>query len=115
MTHFGHSNHFSVTHFGHSNHFSVTRIGLINHFSLTRNGHGNHFSVTTSTRMMKKKLHLRMKMRFVKIGTMFIVILGTFYTIGVKKISGETISFRCEHYHVTDLYVGHLFDVSCQF
>ena len=75
------SNHFSVTRNGQSNHFSATCFGHSYHFSVTCIGHGNQISMTTSTRMMKKKLKLRMKTRFVKIGTICIVILGTFYTI----------------------------------
>ena len=54
-------------------HFSVTRIRHSDHFSVTRNGHSSQISVTTSTRMMKKRLNLRMKTRFVKSDTVCIV------------------------------------------
>ena len=57
---------------GHFNHFLVTRIGHSNHFSVTRIGHGNQISVTTNAMMTKKKMNLRKKTMFVKIGIMFI-------------------------------------------
>ena len=58
-----------------------TRIGHGNHFSVMRNGHGNQMSGTIITRMMKKRLNLRMKTGFVKSDTMCILILSIFYTI----------------------------------
>ena len=114
VTCIGHSNNFSATRIGHSNHFSVTRIGHSNHFSVTRIGHDDQISVTTIRRMMKKSLNFRMKTRFVKIGTM-ILILSIFYTIWVKNISSETITLMCAnqvlHHHkcfVLDFYVASL-------
>ena len=77
-----------MTHIGH---FSVTRIGHGNHFSVMRNGHGNQMSGTIITRMMKKRLNLRMNLRFVKIGTICCDPVNILHNIGVKTNSGETI------------------------
>ena len=71
--------------------FWVPRIGQSNHFSVTSIGQSNLFSVPTSTRILNKKLILKLKSWFAKLKTMWNVIQDLHFIIYVEIAPGETI------------------------
>ena len=84
-------NHFPVTRIGQSNLFWVPSIGQSNHFSVTGIGLSNRFWVPTSTRILNKKLILKLKSWFFKLKIMWNMIQDLHFIIYVEIAYGETI------------------------
>ena len=74
----------SVTSYGLPVLISMTSLGLPDLISMTSLGLPNLVSVTIGTRIFKKKFKKGVKTIFLKIFTMFIVILRCFYIIYVE-------------------------------